>query len=159
MKHERDERQSAATVLARVHELVYALPHLRSGAVADRTAAALQNVASAEPIHLGSDLIGTPAETRCKALAVQNGIGIAMEKDEDVPRQQCANVVLDELDDRGSEDPFQVVHSRPLLIAQGAYTKPDVRLLSERPADWKCSRPEPTGHSARLHIFCMRAAK
>ena len=77
----------------------------------DEAIAAVEDVAEAQDVDLGLDLLGPPSQSICKRVGVQRGVGISVEEDEDVPRQQRFDVALNELYDRGSKNPFEVVHA------------------------------------------------
>ena len=128
MKDERDEGEPPTAVLTRLDELVHLLGHLGRRLVADRSASALQNVVGAQAIHFRPHLFGAPSQTGSQALAVEHDVGVSVEEHEDVPRQQSADVTFDEFDNRGPEDPLQVIHQRPSLIGRKGHANLDVRV-------------------------------
>ena len=105
MQHKRDEREAPATILARLNERLDLLAQLLGGAIANQPARALQDVPVAQRIDLRLDFLEAPPQPRGQARSVENGIRIAVEEYKDVPRQERPDVTLDELCDRGSENP------------------------------------------------------
>jgi len=109
VQDERDKRQPSVSVLTGLHELPHSGADLVRRLVSDEPSGALQYVPLAHDGDLRIDLLDSPAEPAGESLAVQYGLGVAMEVDDDVPREQGAYVALDELYDRWAEHPFKII--------------------------------------------------
>jgi hypothetical protein len=109
VQHQRDECETAAAILTRLYELADLLGHLGRGAVPDQACRALKNLAITHAVDLGGYLLDSPTKTSSQTLDVENNVGIPVEVDEDVPREQRVHVRFHELYDRGSQDPLKVV--------------------------------------------------
>lgn len=139
MKDERDESEPTAAILTCVDKLTHLPAKLRRWLVAHQPTGALQYVADAQRIDLRLYLVDLPAETRCETLGVEHGVGVPVEEDKDVPREERPHVRLNELYDSGPEDPFEVIQrfgfpsslslSRPNGAARNAFT-PIVGILA-----------------------------
>ena len=86
-------------VFARVDEALDGLSLFGIGREDDPFAIALKDARLAQVIYFGRRLFGMPTQTRGQFDVVDLGAGVAFEVDDDVPRQQAADVAIDELSD------------------------------------------------------------
>lgn len=99
VQNERDECQSATSVLTAVDEAGYRLAHLDRRFVADEPSRECKDPPRTQGLYLGLELVGTAPETGGEPLDIKDRIGVAVEEDKDVPRQERADMLLHELHD------------------------------------------------------------
>lgn len=87
LEHKGDKRKPATAILARVHELVDSLLHIRRGSIADPFIVTRKNLGIAELGDLGSDLVNSSPEARGDTGVIDDDSGVSMEEYEDIPRQ------------------------------------------------------------------------
>ncbi len=91
MEHQRDERESAASGPGKPStKLVMVSRYLRGRLVADESTSAREDLAVAERFDLRLELFDAAAETGSQSLDVEHRVGVPVEEDEDIPRQQRA---------------------------------------------------------------------
>lgn len=106
MQHERDKSQTPTAILTGLDKGPYLSAHLGSGTIANQPASALQYSRRSQHFDFWLEFLFTSTKPRGKTGGIQNSVGIAVEEDNDVPRQERPDMAFHELRDRGPENPL-----------------------------------------------------
>lgn len=106
MQHERNQGEAPTAVLASIDEGSDLPAHLGCGAIADQPTGALQDSRRSQHLYLRLEFLLASTKPRGESGGIQDGVGVAVEEDNDVPRQERPDMSFHELRDRGPENPL-----------------------------------------------------